>query len=109
MTKKLFEIEEYYLSPKVINVVLQDEREIVINRREFEQWLEDRGRLEFIYVMPDHTGEPKEIEGIMSVKSYWGEWDAYGDLYDYIIINNMVDPFDVNEPLKNILNDYSQE
>ena len=107
MTKKLFEIEEYYLSPKVINVVLQDEREIVINRREFEQWLEDRGRLEFIYVMPDHTGEPKEQSGVMSFESYWGEWDAYGDLYDYIIVKHMVDPFDIETSLGSILSDFS--
>ena len=106
---KLFNIEEYYLSSTIINVVLDDEREINFSREKFEKWLEDSGRLEYMHVLPDHTGEPKEIEGIMSVKSYWGEWDAYGDLYDYIIINNMVDPFDVNEPLKNILNDYSQE
>ena len=107
MTKKLFEIEEYYLSPKVINVVLQDEREIVINRREFEQWLEDRGRLEFIYVMPDHTFEPKETTGTMSFESYWGEWDAYNDLYDYIIVKNMVDPFDIETSLGSILSDFS--
>lgn len=107
MTKKLFEIEEYYLSPKVINVVLQDEREIVISRAEFEKWLEDRGRLEYTFVMPDHTGEPKETSGVMSLESYWGEWNAYEDLYDYIIVKNMVDPFDIESSLGSILSDFS--
>jgi hypothetical protein len=107
MTKKLFEIEEYYLSPKVINVILQDEREFTIDREEFEKWLEDRGRLEYTFVNPDHTGEPKETTGTMSLSAYWGEWDAYSDLYDYIIVKNMVDPFNIESSLGSILEDYS--
>jgi hypothetical protein len=106
---KLFKIEEYDLTAKFITVTTEDEQVIEIEREKFEKWLEDSGRLEYTFTMPDHTGEPKEVEGIMSVNSYWGEWDADNDLYDYIILHNMVDPFAINEPLNNILSDFSQE
>ena len=106
---KLFTIAEYDLTSKSITVTTEDEQIIEIEREKFEKWLEDSGRLEYSFVMPDHTGEPKECEGIMSLDSYWGEWSADNDLYDFIIIHNMVDPFDVNDSLNNILSDYSQE
>jgi hypothetical protein len=107
MTKKLFEIDHYYLSPVLITVCLADEREVLIDKEKFERWLERSGRLEYSFIMPDHTGEPKECEGVMSANSYWGEWDAYNDLYEYIIVHNEVDPFDIKDSLSSILNDFS--
>lgn len=106
---KLFNIEEYVLTPKLINCILEDEREIVINREDFEKWLEDSDRLEFTSVMPDHTGEPKETTTTMSISAYWGEWHAYNDLYDYIIVKKMVDPFDIQDSLNSILSDYKND
>ena len=104
---RLFSIEEYYLTPKLICVTLDDEREITINREEFERWLEDSSRLEYSSVLPDHTGEPKEVEGIISIHDYWDVWDAHNDLYDYILLKKVVDPFDIKDSLNTILNDFS--
>ena len=105
--KKLFEIEEYVLTPKLITCTLENEQEVVIDREVFERWLEDSGRLEYCFEAPDHTGELTTHDGIMSLNAYWQEWDAYGDLYDYMIIGNVVDPFDIQDSLKNILSDFS--
>ena len=109
MRKKLFEIESYVLNNALVVVELDNEQSVNIDREKFEKWLERSGRLEYSFEAPDHTGELRSMDGVMSIKSYWDEWDAYNDLYDYMIVHNVVDPFDVNESLKNILDDYSQE
>ena len=109
MQNKLFNIEEYVLNNKLIIVTMDNEKEIHINREDFEKWLESSGRLEFSHFVSGSDGEPIEIEQVIPIWGYWEDWDAYQDLYDFIIIKQVADPFDLNDSLANILQDYSQE
>lgn len=108
--KQLFEIDEYTLWDKEIEVFLMNdtqEKEINIPREKFEQWLEDSGRLNYCNDSVNYAGDHIQETGTISIDHYWDNIfiDKKPDLYDYILLK-VVDAkkiFDIESPLKRIL------
>lgn len=113
-SNKLFEIEEYNLFDDEIEVTItrgEQEKTISVPRERFERWLENNGRLDYCRDWADYSGEHQQDTGTMTIEDYW-DWSTYreikSDLYDFIV-TKMMDVrkvFDVQTPLKNILNTY---
>lgn len=82
---------------EVLNVYITSKKFIVntydgvfeIKRNEFDEWVTDEQKREWIEVTPDYDGEPKETSGTMSWRQYYGSKDFYKDVAEYILLNNL--------------------
>jgi len=113
MNNNLFLIEEFRKQHKHILVVAAFEKltdcvTISVDRRAFEQWLDDRDRLEYEEVnkLGEETGRILK----MTINQYWEDLDnaeIEKDLYEYIVISGAANVFDdIKNDLDDILYDY---
>jgi hypothetical protein len=88
---KLFEIEDYNLFGTEIEVFLKKdgkEKTIFIHRPDFEQWLKDDSRLDWIMDSCDYAGEHVQQQYSIPIEDYFQEsciQEVKTDLYDFII------------------------
>ena len=89
--KKLFEIDDYNLFETEIEVFLKkdgEEKTIFIHRPDFEQWLKDDSRLDWIMDSCDYSGEHVQHQYSIPIEEYFQEScieDIKSDMYDYIV------------------------
>ena len=116
MTPKHFTIEEYRRTNKriFVQVSFPDDREgkeIKIGRDNFERWLDNTDRLEWVCDTSDWSGEHQQKTGKAKPYEYWEKFSfdqISQDLYDYILIKNAGDVFgDIQAALEGILSDYN--
>lgn len=87
-----FKIEGYEIANNEITVMLEKYSiaiPVIIPQDKFEFWLRTEDKLQWQLVTADHTGQPQEFNGTMSLDEYWNTGDQYitPDLYQYIITN----------------------
>lgn len=100
--KKLFEIEQYYRTGKLVFVTcdfprMQDYKEVVLNRSDFEKWLDISDRLEWCSDTSDYNGEHVQKTGKFTPYLYWEYCDRSRvdqDLHDFIVITKAESIFD---------------
>src|SRR6185312_11118155 len=89
--KKLFEIDDYNLFKTEIEVFLKkdgNEKTIFIYHSDFEQWLKDDSRLNWVMDSCDYAGEHKQQQGHIPLELYFHACsfeEVKTDLYDFII------------------------
>jgi hypothetical protein len=110
----LFEIEDFNLFDEEIEVIAikgEQEKTISVPRGRFEKWLQNDDRLEYCIDSVDHTGEHVQNLGTISVEDYWSDINISKtrDLYEFIVLKMMDSRkiFDIQTPLKSILNAYT--
>lgn len=107
--KQLFEIDDYTLEENIIVVdILKNgrEKEIKINRNIYQSWLQDSGRLEWVFDTGNYRGEHIQEIGTLAMDDYWQDImvDKNNDLYDFIVLKMVAeDAFNIKQPLSNIL------
>ena len=106
-TVKPFSIDHYYRGVKVIDVYITNrDNPLHIDREEFESWLDNTERLEFITdVVADHNGEPKGgITGKMTLAEFWdSEWDVItNDIIEFIIYHQPASFFDLKKSIDKV-------
>jgi hypothetical protein len=90
---KLFEIDDYNLFETEIEAFLKKdgkEKTIFIHRPDFEQWLKDDSRLDWIMDSCDYAGEHVQQQYSIPIEDYFQEScieEVKTDLYDYIKAN----------------------
>lgn len=104
---KQFTIDDFELLENEIEVFLvvgESEKEIIIPRQKFEDWLKRTDRIEYCLDGVDSFGDHEQITGVIPIDAYYSDYRerAVNDLYDYIIINH-TDPFDIKPALDKIL------
>lgn len=102
----LFEIDKYDLKEdKIIVEIFRKGKEetVTIPRAEYEKWLADSGRLEWVSDVANYCGEHEQTTGTLPIDIYWEELQN-GDLYDWIVLKWIAeDVFDIQTPLGKIL------
>jgi hypothetical protein len=99
---KLFEIDDYNLFETEIEVFLKKdgkEKTIFIHRPDFEQWLKDDSRLDWIMDSCDYAGEHVQQQYSIPIEDYFQEScieEVKTDLSDFIKAKNLFESLAVN-------------
>ena len=100
MSRKSFAINHYFRGPVFIDVQIEGrEKTLSIRRNDFEKWLQDTDRLEWINVTADHNGEPVEKTGVMTLAEYWDGDYINEDIIEYIIYHQPASFFDLKKSI----------
>lgn len=89
------DVEDYQLEDS--NIIIQygfvgdaENKERVIKRADFEQFIADAHKLEYCDDMAGFSGEHVQVAGTMSIDEYWDNTsfaDKLQDLKEYLLLN----------------------